>query len=405
VIRDAIVSMGDLAVPVLIERANSGNLDAVDDLASVGTPAAAIALIPLLDKETELATRAAWRMGSLIRNPDVEDTLRSSDFTVPSSERLDYVWVPFRDHSTIQFSYLMGRVAYLLVNAPPRTIPDSPNIDRRLAVSLCAVALFTSFRYVYQVTIPKEFESDIQKSPKFVPSNDSTGTISPYGLKLVLSHMRDDKFTPIALFLLKDCGIGAAHVAMYSELTVALRRELLARALSGTGGTPTQWADIFTPRNKPKFLAWLLMGLACTSGALVALSAIYRVVAVFAWSQVWGPPWLPWVTIGAPATMVCIIFILIWLGNVGIEIAAGIAGIIFVTATLASVSLTLFYSALLVSEVWSWHVASVLFFVVFGLILTLALVVRYRNRAFANPLRGLLEVDEDAARSRTSIIA
>ena len=66
---------------------------------------------------------------------------------------------------------------------------------------------------------------------------------------------------------------------------------------------------------------------------------------------------------------------------------------------------TLFYSAIAVREYLKWP-RTIMVYVFTGVFLGLLwLIIYLRNRKIANPMRGLLEVDEQAARSRTSIVA
>ena len=98
--REALGAMGELAVPVLEQRAATDDLQAVDDLAFIGTPVAAEALARLMCIEEEvhptLAAAAAWRFAELLAVPDVEEGLKNSGFQIPDGvPSYDWEWRPF----------------------------------------------------------------------------------------------------------------------------------------------------------------------------------------------------------------------------------------------------------------------------------------------------------------------
>ena len=161
---DALRTMGDLAVPAYVSHAKRGELVAVDDLASIATPAAARELVFLLASDSDIATRAAWRIASLIQNPDVEETLRVSDeCPIPSGPRLDLVWSPFWQQSTTQWLEVMGRVAYLLENSPDEAVPNVVNVDRRIAIPLCVVQIVNPLKNEARIILPGEFKQVIEE--------------------------------------------------------------------------------------------------------------------------------------------------------------------------------------------------------------------------------------------------
>ena len=143
-----IVRMGDLVVTTLAELAQQGNLQAIDDLNSIGTPDAAMALVPLLWNQPEAVlsrTSAAWYLGGLLTQADVEDSLRTYELASEQrqSERLDWVWQPFEETSNASLTVIAGRIAHLLQH---NLLSDhiqqlSPYIDPRLVIPLCTFQL------------------------------------------------------------------------------------------------------------------------------------------------------------------------------------------------------------------------------------------------------------------------
>jgi hypothetical protein len=140
-----IIRMGDLAVPELAKLANKGILKALDDLYAIATPEAANALVPLLwHEQTTVMGRAAWYLGGLLPQADVEDNLR--DYPIKPEQRqaesLDWIWQPFNEPHHSALPTIAGRIAYLLQHSPLQLSPEEPlELDPRLTVPLCTFQL------------------------------------------------------------------------------------------------------------------------------------------------------------------------------------------------------------------------------------------------------------------------
>ncbi|MCP3961245.1 MAG: NACHT domain-containing protein [bacterium] len=145
-IRPALVSMGDIAVRELAQRAMGGSLDAVDDLHAIGTPQAALSLVPLLWAQgRRLSTRAAWSLAALLRSEAVESVLRECSLTEDERQAnwLDWVWEPFEEPESSALPVIAGRIGYLILEEDliqgesEETLPVDV-IDSRLGLALCA---------------------------------------------------------------------------------------------------------------------------------------------------------------------------------------------------------------------------------------------------------------------------
>ncbi|MGH3902206.1 MAG: hypothetical protein ACRDTA_28945, partial [Pseudonocardiaceae bacterium] len=120
--------MGELAIPVLADHAGDGNVWAVDDLAVVGTPAAAESLARMLWSTEEVATRTAWRLAELLRHPDIEEALSRTDNTAgPAAPSYDWVWRPFTPNTSAAMLAIAGRIAYLLDQVPSTSFRRIPS--------------------------------------------------------------------------------------------------------------------------------------------------------------------------------------------------------------------------------------------------------------------------------------
>jgi hypothetical protein len=137
--RVALTRMGDLAVKVLSRLCAKGNILAHQDLRTIGTPAAALALVDSLwHTNPACATIAAWNLATLLSNQEVEDVLR----TVPlaqsrvSGQKFLWIWEPFElDGSRLRIT--VSRIAELVLHTSDQTlIPTSDGFDTRLAAAL-----------------------------------------------------------------------------------------------------------------------------------------------------------------------------------------------------------------------------------------------------------------------------
>jgi len=140
VCKDALVRMGDVAVPELAVRAAEGDRDALDMLQAIATPQAAQTLISLLwDSSEDLSHAAAWRLAALLNATDLEDSL--SDYPL-GEEQCKSPTAPeltryFRQFTTTSYYVIVDRIAHLLAEAPLETAPlDPPKLDVRLVAFL-----------------------------------------------------------------------------------------------------------------------------------------------------------------------------------------------------------------------------------------------------------------------------
>jgi hypothetical protein len=143
--RVALRAMGELAIPVLTERAATGSEQAVDDLGVIATPAAAEALAGLLHARLRVAVKAAWLLAGLLTNPDVEEGLRRSRYQMPGKVQSTYnwIWQPFTRPGAQDgpLGSIVARLAYV-INAQPDYVPNSnTEIDPRIAIPLAGLAI------------------------------------------------------------------------------------------------------------------------------------------------------------------------------------------------------------------------------------------------------------------------
>lgn len=165
--RPLLAQMGNLAVPTLTEWAAGGEAWALDVLYSVGTPQAALALMPLLwSTDQILQYQAAWRLGALLADSNIEAVL--NDFTLSPEQRradyMDWVWAPFEPDPESPLRVVGGRVAHLLQAAPPDThllAGSLLTIDPRLVIPLCTIKAKTCERLLE--ALPQPMRSDLRR--------------------------------------------------------------------------------------------------------------------------------------------------------------------------------------------------------------------------------------------------
>ena len=411
---DALRTMGDLAVPAYASHAKRGELAAIDDLASIATPAAARELVSLLASDTDTATRAAWRIASLIQNPDVEETLQvSDDLPTPSGPRHDLVWAPFRQQSTTQWLETMGRVAYLLDNSPDEAVPSVVNVDRRIAIPLCVISIYNLLRNTNEFPLPDEFRQVIEAAAAplsilGISRRLAQGEIilSRSELGRILSAIPEDVARAMSENILQHIGVRKVHQALFAELTPSVQRQIFARACeSGPYRISlTDWPASFGPPAKPRLLtsiSWTLTGIA--SVGAVAL-AVYSFVEIIRGSWIWGPSWVVWIPI-------CLVPLSVCFKALGRAFGTGDPDEMFVSVggigLIVGNFFLLLYSAIAVREHWGWLGMAAVFTATLIILSLPWLIVAARNSAIAqaHPMRGLLEADEQAARNRTSIVA
>ena len=403
--------MGDLAVPVYVERAGNGNKDAVDNLAAIGTPAAARELVRLLSADAEVASLAAWRIASLIRNPDIEDALRTSeDLPTPPGPGLPAVWEPFREQSSAAWLGVMGRVAYLINETEAEEVPSVLNTDRRLAIPLCSVEILQAMSrnsdYFVGPDLTKQFRA-IRRSSLTLFTSDAdvaVGRISRRALNYE-SNLDEDFLQSLMPAVLRAINVRRVHFLLFAELTPKLQYSLFAKGCSYDRNVElSDWPGAFIPRHDPRILRAVFTSIASVVGASLFILAVYSTIKILTGSWNWGPSWLAWTAIGFWALEILAIagFILEDLGPFDLEDTAGMT---FVIALLPACGFTIFYASVGIRQYLGWEAAIGVISFAAIVVCVLGLILRRRTLAAANPLRGLLEIDEAAARHRTSIIA
>jgi len=140
----------------------------LDDLREIGTPKAALALVPFLwHEDNDLASRAALNLATLLPKPDVENVLRGYSLTEEPAELFEGVWKLFEEYEpkTSALSIIAGRIVYIISQLAEKGKLTSEvilNLDQRI-IKLVTIQLGSNF----QQTIEKQ-RTELSRSRQMV---------------------------------------------------------------------------------------------------------------------------------------------------------------------------------------------------------------------------------------------
>ncbi|KAM3101979.1 NACHT domain-containing protein [Phormidesmis sp. 146-12] len=278
-VRQPLIRMGDLAVPALKKLAESGNQNALNDLARIGTPGAAQGLVPFLwHSNAEMSGRTAWHLGRLISQPEIEAAFRECQLERSQLDNkflLDWVWEPFfgstYDSTTnvsagdvfssplvlrSALSIVANRIAYLLQEAPIETDLTPLNLDPRLVIPVCAIALRQ------QVDLPKKLSSQAEALLE-------QQTITPDIEHLIRQEVNNLLGVQQSLF---------RWAFLLSGLPPKLQLDLLNRLINGRKPDKGDWSRLFrrmTYRFKTGWHYRVILGCAFLLSAVALIQMFY----------------------------------------------------------------------------------------------------------------------------------
>jgi hypothetical protein len=410
--RAALRATGELAIPTLAARAGAGSVAAVDDLAAVGTPAAAVTLAEQLwAADRKVAVRAAWRLAVLVGAPDVENELRTFDPSaveaasvtaeavrltdrrsgrVPGVEWYDWLWAPFEPGTPM--ARTMGRLGWLILESTDDAPGDLGTVDVRLAIALVAWAgAFGTDKVSNELT-----EELTREAHGFGHKRLLSGAVRTYEIRDMLDLVA--RREPGAA---RDIAVRAlAHrmsgwrAALLASLPTPVLTELACRLWSSTslGADLRDWRTLNERPKKPTVLVFL-RNVAGTLGALAGVTlvgiAITRSFGTLIDWWAWGPVEVASLVVGCTSlAVICFVVALLmpadhdllWVPAVfllmsGVGVAGAGAPVAFATvAGWLGVASTVVLSAALV-----------------GALVALVRLTGHRERALRNPYRALLD--------------
>lgn len=427
----AIHEMGEVAVEAL-SRAGRGQHWVVEVLAAIGTPAAAQALCEFLwAEDRRMNIGAAWKLASLIRNPDVEEGLRHVWRPDRYSAELNFLWIwtPF-EKTASSLTMIVSRIAFLLDRYGKLTgdrddavLDTEPAdvIDSRIGIPLVAMGLHHSRQKngpVVTGEIVKLVElARIEVLTGHVRLVPGVGNLER--MRFLLTHRaaaRPDRagyLIRLRNSLLRSYDVPGRYRDAIRALKWPVQMMLLGLFLAEreTRVTQPMWLSVLANPRRPRLLRGIFIGaLVIALIGAIFLDGIYaRVTAggteTLGFDRL-GPSWSGWLLSGEGILVVVAAFfvvVVVRLATARLEdwdpeeitrhqwiALLTLSGIIFVAICNGLIV------AYITLAAWSsWLVASFIASAVVLVIAGPAVLLRRRYRAIANPLRRCLIADVD----------
>ncbi|MFF5219093.1 NACHT domain-containing protein [Micromonospora sp. NPDC000442] len=421
--RTALRATGELAIPTLAARAGAGSVAAVDDLAAVGTPAAAVALAEQLwARDPKVAVRAAWRLAVLVGAPDVANELRTFDPTaveaasvaaeaarltdrrsgrVPGAEWCDWLWAPFEPGTTM--ARTMGRLGWLILESTDDAPSDLGRVDVRLAIGLVAKPGTFDGRKV-----PKELTEELSRTAHSYERLLS-GAFGTYEIRAMLDlvvRREPEAARDIAVRALAH-RMSGWRAALLTSLPTPVLAELAGRLWNSTDldADLRDWRTLNERPEAPTVLTFL-RNVAVTLGVLAGVAlvgiAITRSVGTWIGWWAWGTKEM------AALVLVCtVVFVISFLVALFMPADHDLLWVPSVVLMLSGVGLAGVGAPAAVATVAGW--LGVVYTVVSGVALVGAIVVLVRwtsrrERALRNPYRALLDRAPTARTAAQTVI-
>ncbi|UOX86371.1 NACHT domain-containing protein [Amycolatopsis sp. FBCC-B4732] len=380
--RAALRGMGELALPVLIARAADGYLWAVDDLATVGTPAAAAALAQLIWDHSPVALRAAWWLAALLSDPNVEEELKRQPVPKDGLEIDRWFWQPFSESPDGPLTLIADRIGWWLDRSSLADLPEGVAvIDSRLGIPLALRAIDrlwserAMIRYLLRTRLDLEqYFREAAKRPEPSAADES----------------RIDSLATRA-------GLRVYERRLVELLRWPVRAVIYGYVIPGRKETPIRaqdWPTVRKPRRSTQaLLVTSVVGVGLAVGGPL-LAGVVRSILVLTGSWPLGPTWVSWVLqLFIPMVLIGFVF----------SEHDFVAGALGLAAGAIAVPLLVFGTITL--GLWlTWYTVAA--FVPAGLVAVVCAMWASRlERINDNPFRRCLEADAVRLEDRTSVIA
>ncbi len=195
----------------------TNKLDYLDDLREIGTPKAALVLIPFLwHEDNNLTNHAALNLAVLLPKPEVENALRGYELTKEQrkSEWFEWVWEPFNEYEPNNSSLpiVTGRIGYIIDQLPEEYIKNYDNVsnlDPRIIIPL-VINNQTKWKVILNSIVKKYPKEEFVKlksilDDKDIPTpilNDWRNTFTPLDVQQREFHKNNKKAPLIIVILL-----------------------------------------------------------------------------------------------------------------------------------------------------------------------------------------------------------
>lgn len=289
----ALADMGDLAVPVL-GRLAPHEAEAMRALWAVRTPRSAVALWDAMLESNDQALRdeGAFRLGDMMREPDIEEALRTVRRPRGLHEyRYLWVWKPFMADGDDEFTRLVSCVASVVDMVDP---PAGVSIDPRVLAALSLARPPGEERNAYWGTADRALVGELRSGSTTVGSDDI--------LALLAASPVSARSLELSERFLELVGFPPAHRRVLHLLPPSLRAEaIVVLCRRGTSHT-VEWERVNDPVEHPHYYfarSWhyrLILAAALAVSGCAAVRAVYAVKAPYEGSggPLWGPSWSGW---------------------------------------------------------------------------------------------------------------
>jgi len=409
-VREHLVRMGDLAVPVLADLSAQGSERserAMDGLLAIGTPDAANALVPFLwNADKNLAVRAAWCLAGLLPQPNVEEVLRN--YPIVEEQRrtnpIEWIWQPFEEPADSALPVIAGRIAYFIAKSPANAPPGFEyqlKLDERIVIPLCAIQMVRDINL-------KDTKLIKEKLDKLEKINDPSADVSRQ-TELVSEALNTIEASPRWRYLVNG-------------LSLSLQIDLLRRLMRGRSTERSDWVDLFRPAKyvaKKSWEFWVAIVLAASLSVIAGIQAyssglqlvinIGVDLSIIYFLLVVNNGVLFWIVfrqeqaaerLGIILSWICFspVFSLLSLGGFSVEKVGGFGKILLALISLVLLLPFVFFTPLVIylvtvslEGVWKWSDGVGVWLTLVGVFTTLLTIGLRRYHKARNPLQGILE--------------
>ncbi|MBE9594756.1 MAG: HEAT repeat domain-containing protein, partial [Proteobacteria bacterium] len=407
-----LIRMGELAVPALAsESAGENAIQCILALREIGTPSAAEAIVPHLgDTKDDVALAAAWSLGNLLQSKSIEEAFGffGKIPIVLDHETLDWVWEPFEESKSSFLRQMCGRIAFILNNA--RSIPDylqAYELDPRFSIPLCIDNLsdkaygdilllrYSELRSIYHRKI--ELRPLGELTERELKEKREIETQAKQKVNEALERLSREEDTSKYL---KSMGKG-------------LQLDFITRILSGRKPTQSDWSNVLRKEVYTFGRSWHYYVILVIAGVLSIISIGYMGLNIYH-SQTLLSYWNVFLcflifTILYTWSIFLSSSLLLDFDNPGDFLVLFIGGVVVVPVAIFE-----FHDAedfgLLPFMTWapaigyftttfllifvSWLVAALIWVIIIGGCISLAVIGSRKDKRSRNPLKGILDVAE-----------
>ncbi|MEU5434566.1 hypothetical protein AB0G73_14490 [Streptomyces sp. NPDC020719] len=283
----ALADMGDLAVPVL-GRLAPHEAEAMRALWTVWTPRAAVELWDAMVRSTDQVLReeAAFRLGDMMRDPDIEEALRAVRRQhVIYAPEYPWVWKPFTADGDGEIMELVSYIASVVSRGDP---PAGVRIDPRVLAALSLARLPDEERNASWATDDRTLVDEVGRGEATVGPDDIAG--------LLVASPLSERSLELGERFLEQVGFPLAQRRVLHLLPPRLRADaIVVLCQQGTSHT-FEWERVNDPVEHPDYYfarSWhyrLILAVALAVSGCAVIRAAYA-----AWGgPLWGPSWSGW---------------------------------------------------------------------------------------------------------------